>query len=251
MSYAAFLQSKQRRYAGDGLTGSVTLPAPLYADFLALKRERIARRVYIYALLDPIDDEIRYVGKSIQPKERLQNHCAEKSVTWRTNWIRAVMARGHRPRLRILEILDRDDNWQQAERDWIARLRDEGARLTNCTSGGDGVPDLPSDIRARISAVWKGRKHSPETLAKLRAVRRTQRHTDESRAKMRAAMTGRVVTWGDKLRHAIEKLSADDVRAIRVALAAGETHTAIGARYGVDKGTISNIKRGVCYRWVR
>jgi hypothetical protein len=221
-----------------------------YADFLAEKKARIARRVYIYALLDPVNGEIRYVGKSIRPKERLQNHCVEKSRTWRTNWICAVLATGQRPQLRILEILDRDDDWKQAERDWISNLRDRGARLTNCTSGGDGVPDLPPEIRARMALTWKGRKHSPETLAKLGAGMRGKHHSDEHRAHMRAVMTGRVVTWGDKLRHAIEKLTADDVRAVRTALSAGETHTVIGARYGVDKGTISNIKRGVSYGWV-
>lgn len=178
-----------------------------YAEFLAEKRARIARRVYIYALVDPTTDEIRYVGKSIRPKERLQNHCAEKSRTWRTNWIRSLAALGQRPRIRILEILDRDDDWQKAEREWIANLRNHGARLTNCTSGGDGVPDLPPEIRARISAVWKGRKHSPETLARLGSGMRGKHHSDEHRAHMRAIMTGRDVTWGDKLRHAIDRKS--------------------------------------------
>ncbi len=246
-SYADFIASKVLTPTATGLA---SMPALAYAQFLADKRERMKRRVYIYALIDPVTDEIRYVGKSIRPMQRLQNHCNEKARTWRTNWIQSLIAAGRRPEVRVLEILDRDDDWKAAEIHWIASLRDRGARLTNCTSGGDGVPNLPPEIRARISAVWRGRKHTPETIAKLGSGMRGKYHSDEHRAKMRAAMTGRVVTWGDKLRHAIEKLKADDVRAIRAALEVGTTQKILAARYSVDKGTISNIKRRVSYGWV-
>lgn len=38
--------------------------------------------------------------------------------------------------------------------------------LTNATSGGDGVPDLPPETRQRMAQVWIGRKHRPESLKK-------------------------------------------------------------------------------------
>lgn len=62
--------------------------------------------------------------------------------------------------------------------------------------------------------------------------------------------TGRTVPWSDTLRHAAEHLSAEQVRAIRIALSNGERQYMLAKQYGVDKGTISNIHRGVCYRWV-
>lgn len=219
-----------------------------YAAFLESKRIRLARSVYIYALIDPCDGEIRYVGKSIRPRQRLQNHCNEPAGTWRTNWLQSLKRRGRRPQLRILQVLDRDDDWQQAERRWIADLKAEGVRLTNCTAGGDGVVGLPSEIRARMRMVWLGRKHKPETLEKLRG--RTFKHTDEHRAKMRRVMAGRRITWGDKLRLALSKLTESQVREIRRDLACGVIQTVLADRYGVNKGTISNIKRGKCYQWV-
>ncbi len=222
-----------------------------YAEFLARKRDRMERHVYIYVLLDPFTEEIRYVGKSIRPMERLANHCNEKSVTWRTNWIRSVLATGRRPLLRILEILDRDDDWRAAECRWIAHLKEQGARLTNCTSGGDGVSGLPAEIRAKMALTWTGRKHRPETLAKLSIASRGRKHSEASRAHMRQLMTGRVVTWNDKLRHAIERLTAEQVLAIRWALKNGANQYTLAARFHVHQGTICNIKRGVCYRWVK
>ena len=32
---------------------------------------------YIYALLDPRDNEVRYIGKTTQPKNRLSGHIRE------------------------------------------------------------------------------------------------------------------------------------------------------------------------------
>lgn len=46
--------------------------------------------VYIYGLTDPITEEIRYIGKSIRPTERLSNHCNEKSNCHRSNWIQSL-----------------------------------------------------------------------------------------------------------------------------------------------------------------
>lgn len=45
-------------------------------------------------------------------------------------------------------------------------------------------------------------------------------------------------------RHHNAKLDPDAVRAIRVALAAGEAKTVIARRHGVDPATIANIERG-------
>jgi hypothetical protein len=221
-----------------------------YHEFLARKRASLARRVFIYALIDPFTDDVRYVGKSIRPKERLTNHCNEQTRTWRTNWIQSVLARGKRPRLRLLEVLDCDDDWQAAERRWIAGLRAQGANLTNCTSGGDGVPDLPPEIRARMRQVWIGRKHSAETRAKIGRASRGRKHTDVWREHMRTLMRGRTIAWNETVRHAVEKLTAEQVREIRAALASHVSQYVLAERYGVHQGTISNIKRGLCYQWV-
>jgi hypothetical protein len=221
-----------------------------YAEFLESKRRTRLRSVYIYVLVDPFTDEVRYVGKSIRPRERLANHCNEQSVTWRTNWIRTVLAQGKRPLLRIVQILDRDEDWRAAERDWIAGLKERGARLTNCTSGGDGVSGLPPEIRARMALTWTGRKHRPESLLKIGAASRGRVHSPESRENMRRQMAGRKHTWVDKVSRTLSKLTDEQVRQIRDGIARKVSQYALAEQFGVHQGTISNIKHRRSYGWV-
>jgi DNA-binding transcriptional regulator YiaG len=138
--------------------------------------------------------------------------------------------------------------WQEPERQWIAWAKDKGEPLTNGTSGGDGVPDLTPEARAKIVAAWTGRKHRPETLLKIGAASRKRRHTQEWRDHMRQKMKGRHITWGDKISAATRKLTDIQVSEIRAALQAGLTQASLARQYGVDSGTISNIKRGLFYR---
>lgn len=206
--------------------------------------------IYIYALIDPRDGEVRYIGKSCRPRERLMNHCNEHSRTWRVHWIQQLVSLGLRPTLAILETLPCDADWQTTERRWIAMGKERGWKLTNGTSGGDGVSDLSPEVRARMRLTWLGRKHRPDSLLKIGIASKGRVRSAESIAHMRRIMTGRHITWNDKVRHAMEKLTADQVRAIRTAIATGERQRSIGARFGVDSGTISNIHRGKCYQWV-
>lgn len=213
------------------------------------KRAPTYTAICIYALIDPFTDEVRYVGKSVRPQERLINHCNEQSRTWRTNWLRSLRAKGARPRLRILQELPIDADWQEAERAWIAKGRALGWPLTNCTSGGDGVPDLPPEVRERIVSVWRGRKHRPETLAKIGAASRTRRWTAERTEAMRDQFRGRTFTpeWTGKIRRSLEKLTPDQVAEVRRLIAEGVPQRAIAKRFEVHQGTVSNIKRGLSY----
>jgi GIY-YIG catalytic domain-containing protein len=203
--------------------------------------------IFIYGLIDPFTDEVRYIGKSIRPKERLRDHCNDHSDCHRTHWIQSVRARGKRPRLVILEELSTDMDWQIVEQRWIAQARAAGWPLTNGTDGGDGVPNLCPEAKAKMIKAWKGRKHRPESLAKMAAASRGQRKSEASKQIMREKMRGRVITWADKVSKGVRKLSDDQVREIRAALAAGEKQYVLAGRYSVDKGTISNIKRGLFY----
>lgn len=202
---------------------------------------------YIYGLIDPFTDEIRYIGKSIRPKERLRDHCNDHSDCHRTHWIQRVIAHGRRPKLVILQELSESDDWQQAERDWIAKARESGWPLTNGTDGGDGVPNLCAESKAKIVKAWTGRKHRPESLIRIGAASRGRKKSEASKQVMREKMIGRAITWGDKVSKAVRKLSDDQVREIRAALTGGEKQYVLAERYGVNKGTISNIKRGLFY----
>lgn len=206
--------------------------------------------VYIYALVDPRTSEIRYIGKSVRPTERLANHCNERANSWRNHWIQQLIALGLRPQLNILETLDVGVDWQASERRWIAHGKEQGWRLVNCTDGGDGVSGLPAEVRARMALTWTGRKHRPESLARIGNASRGRKHSDASKTHMRALMTGRKITWADKVSRSLCKLTVEQVADVKRLLAEGAKQRDIAAHYGVHQGTIHNIHRGKGYKWL-
>ena len=157
---------------------------------------------------------IRYVGQTIRSTEkRLREHITHAQ---RTNypvnrWIRKVLAAGHRV---VLVVLEQNGTPGDAEIEWIARLKADGARLVNATSGGPGVLSPSEETRARLSAAKIGvpksqahrdklracqianpslgfQGHTHTTEAKRRFSRRGTTHTAETKALIAAAGVGR------------------------------------------------------------
>ncbi len=133
----------------------------------------------IYALKDPRDGDIRYIGRTRDERKRYQLHVAPSQLTnsHKSRWIRQLLSLGLSPILEILEV-DVPDS-AASERAWISRLRDSGHRLTNSTDGGDGAC---------------GMKVSAETRAKLSAARAHVVYTDTWRANLSAGLKGRTVS---------------------------------------------------------
>jgi len=203
--------------------------------------------IYIYGLIDPEVGLIRYIGKSTRPVGRLREHLRERSACHRSKWLQSLAARGLEPEMVILERIEGAWPWQEAERFWIAFARRHAWPITNNTSGGDGVPDLPDETRRRMAATWKGRKHKPETIAKLRAARKLRVTSTETRQKMSNAHRGRVIAWGDKIGDSVRKLSEVEVGAIRDQLATGALVKVLARIHGVHRTTISKIKKGTYF----
>ena len=91
---------------------------------------------YIYALKDPETKQIRYIGRSKNPKKRLYEHHQVRRIHTKShhnNWIWSLLERGLRAEMEILEECD-ETNWSERERYWISTLSD----LTNTTAGGEG-----------------------------------------------------------------------------------------------------------------
>jgi predicted XRE-type DNA-binding protein len=208
--------------------------------------------IYIYALVDPFTDQIRYIGKSVRPQERLTNHCNDTSKTWRTNWIQSVLAKGNKPKLLILETLENNAEWQSVEKEWIAKGRSLGWSLTNCTDGGDGLVNPPEEVRQKMRQTWTGRKHKPESLIKIGLASKGRIHSKESKDAVRQKLIGRVFTpeWKQKISQGVSKLKDSQVKKIKQMLSEGISQYTIADQFGVHQGTISNIKRGKCYKHV-
>src|SRR5688572_21664997 len=101
-------------------------------SFLLLSDPRVARawlrlpkgKVRIYALVDPYDSTVRYVGKTTSPGRRLGLHMELKQSNFLlTEWLRGLKDAGTRPIMHILQKVARD-RWEEAERHWITFFRD-------------------------------------------------------------------------------------------------------------------------------
>jgi len=160
----------------------------------------------VYAICDPVTDEIRYVGMTMgNGFKRLARHMFRASHGGKThlhNWLRTLTAL---PNMKILETANERDVLANREIEWIARLRALGVRLTNIVDGGEGFRGNHSlESRAKMSMSHRGRKHSggavpsdhnamkrPEVRAKISAARKGhgnpmygRKHSIETRIKM-------------------------------------------------------------------
>lgn len=133
----------------------------------------MVRPTYIYALKDPRNNEIRYIGKSNNPKVRFQQHLKDKKNILKDDWITELLQIGSLPELVILEKTD-IDHWQEREIYWIAFGRDNGWKLVNITDGGNGMtqvqsPSFLTTMRNYLSALSfkKYKKFSTEKQKKI------------------------------------------------------------------------------------
>jgi hypothetical protein len=104
--------------------------------------------VYIYALIDPRDEKIRYIGQSIKPDKRYEQHLNEiETNPGKIGWINGLEIRGLKPEMKILEVAN-EKTWQDRERWWIERGREFGWPLLNIAPGGEGnyFYQLPSSL---------------------------------------------------------------------------------------------------------
>lgn len=174
----------------------------------------------IYGLYDPAvkDRTIRYVGyTSKSPKARLIGHLSEArrgARARRHKWIRSLLRRGVEPKIMVLERVD-SVNWQERETYWIKQLANN--RLTNLTTGGEGLINPSQSVRdaiaKKVSASMIGNTyrlgipHTEEAKKKMIETRRTSekvkagyerrrgkpgpKHSEVSKRKMRLAKLGK------------------------------------------------------------
>lgn len=89
-------------------------------------------KTYIYALICPLDNTPRYIGKSNNPKERLRAHWnkARFKRTHKFNWISKLKRLEKKPKMIILETVSTDE-WKSRELYWIRYFFKKGYKLTN------------------------------------------------------------------------------------------------------------------------
>lgn len=165
--------------------------------------------VYIYAIVDPRTDEVRYVGKTTAPPRRFRDHiCLARSGLaeyYSSRWMREILSDNKRPILKILQACA-EENWQDRERYWIEFYKSKGCSLTNLTDGGQGGSGkMPAASRASLSVRHKGRTMSEEWRTRISEANKGKRHmfgyrhSPDTLAKMRGRATGNKHAQGHKV----------------------------------------------------
>lgn len=116
----ATVPKSNRPFCVFGANGDSELPASSMGGEIA-----------IYALTDPRDNTVRYVGKSNDPARRLSEHVASSMP-----WIAELRNLGLAPSMRIVDRASLEE-WERAEQYWIAFYSRHG-RLLNTEVGGRG-----------------------------------------------------------------------------------------------------------------
>jgi hypothetical protein len=80
----------------------------------------VTRKTIIYALKDPRDGAIRYIGRTVCPFERMTMHLKADGKTPKDRWIQELTRLHLQPKMIVIDVLKGAGD--QAEREWILKL---------------------------------------------------------------------------------------------------------------------------------
>jgi predicted HicB family RNase H-like nuclease len=104
----------------------------------------VSRTAFIYGLLDPRDNTLRYVGKTVSERARLSNHLSDLTSKKKGRWVKGLLRLGLAPKMVVLSEVPASE-WQKEERAAISRYRALGCDLLNvCAGGGPDSPKKPA-----------------------------------------------------------------------------------------------------------
>jgi len=133
------------------------------------------RNHYIYVLIDPLTNMVRYIGKTDNVRRRYMEHIREcnwtKKKSHKAYWILKLLKNNQKP---IVEIIEETTSEHSSfwEMHYISLYRSWGFNLINKTLGGEGSSNYKAsdEERTRRSIRTKGegntffgKKHSDET----------------------------------------------------------------------------------------
>jgi hypothetical protein len=118
---------------------------------------------YIYALCDPNNNEIRYIGQTDNISRRFNDHISsslnknsESYNTYKSRWIRKLISNNLLPIIKIIETCNNINESNIREKYHIVKLTNEGVRLTN--SHITDVTEFSLETRKKMSSAKKGKK---------------------------------------------------------------------------------------------
>jgi group I intron endonuclease len=147
---------------------------------------------FIYALICPDENQIKYIGKTTDLTIRLKGHInyalRKTHLNGKHEWIRNLHSRGLKPQMIIIEQCD-NDNWQERESYWID-FYSKKLILFNKTNGGEDF------VFKSGNTPWNqgGGKFSDESRQKMSDSHTGKIITEEQKSKTSAALLGKPKT---------------------------------------------------------
>jgi group I intron endonuclease len=147
----------------------------------------------IYKLIDPISNEVRYIGLTFNDlKQRLRSHMSDVGKTHKCNWIKKLKSQGLRPIIEsIEENISTYDESCEREIFYIEKFKNEGHQLTNMASGGNKNKKMSEETKKKMSESQiercKNYKRiiSEETKIVLSIKAKNRFNSEEEREKLR------------------------------------------------------------------
>jgi len=198
--------------------------------------------VYIYTLTDPISEQVRYVGKTNNPKRRYRQHlyCAKQLISHSQRWIQGLLDQGLKPEMQIIETTTRS-LWREREQYWIQHYQEIGSPLTNLTEGGGG---------------WGSMHHTPEACERISQARQGMKFSKEHKAALSASKDSFYTT--ERGKQVIESLARryaalTDEQVVEVYLLAHQnvSQVQIAKMYHIPSSSVSEIKTNKRYKYVK
>jgi len=122
----------------------------------------------IYGLIDPRDNQMRYVGATKNIYKRLSRHMAgNKSNVDRVSWLESLKSENLVPSVFDIDEVD-EREWEEAERFWIEYYQHLGMPLLNRATGGRTGTRMSKSARKALSESTKRRYENPEEREKTR-----------------------------------------------------------------------------------
>lgn len=123
---------------------------------------------YIYSLSNPINNEVRYIGKSTNIENRYKQHIkkCQKEMTHKCSWIKSLQTENLKPKIEVVDTVESNE-WQFWEKYWISQFKSWGFDLVNGTEGGDGILSHNNFTKQNISDSKKGVKVHTDDYKKL------------------------------------------------------------------------------------
>lgn len=161
-------------------------------------------KIFIYALIDPRNGEIKYVGKTNNLKKRIREHIRDEENNLKYTWIKSLKKIKLEPEVLILEEtnIEHSNFWEIF---WINQCKTWGFELKNMTNGGDGSYGVIPWNKGK-KGVFKHSEESKKLMSDWRKNNTSgdkngffgKKHSEESKKKQREKSSLR--RWGEEFK---------------------------------------------------